>query len=216
MGAMAVRLADRFTRDEISQMHREMRDGSSIEEVAARHGIPQEAVERFRLSKEQEKRVRETQKRTNGTPWSQADLDYVAENYRDHGRDWQGWQRLGRSWKAICFQARRLGQRRHYRNSWGEDELAFLRENYNTHPLYWNGWKTLRRSKAAIIGMARREGLAIPMDVWTDEERRFVRENYPNHGKDWDGWKWMDRTWKAISTIASKMKVKRIKEGAQV
>lgn len=209
MGAMAVRLADRFTREEISQMHREMRGGASIEEVAARHGIPQSAVEQFRRRKEEKKRIK-------GTAWSQSDIDYVAENYESHGRDWSGWKRLDRSWRAICCQAGKLGLRRRNRDAWDEDELAFLRANYNSQPISWSGWRKLDRSKAAIMTMARREGLSVPLNVWTDEERQFVRESYPSHGKDWDGWKWMDRTWRAISSVASKMQVKRIKEGAQV
>jgi hypothetical protein len=206
---MAVRLADRFTRDEISQMHREMRDGASIEEVAARHGIPQSAVEQFRRKREETKRIW-------GTSWSKADLDYVFENYQSHDRNWSGWQRLGRSWRAICFQAGKLGLRRQYRGAWDEDELDFLRANYHVHPICWEGWKTLSRSKSAIISMARQQGLSRPLDAWTEEEKQFVRENYPNHGESWDGWKWLDRTWRAISNIASKMGVKRDRQGVNV
>lgn len=209
MGAMAVRLADQFTSEEISQMHREMRGGATIEEVAARHGIPQCAVDQFKRGKE--KKVRE-----RGAPWTQPEIDYLIENYRGHDRNWSGWKRLGRSWRAIYYQAGKLGLSRQYRNAWDDDEIAFLKANYGIHPIDWSGWSSLGRSKRAIISMARRKGLSKPVNVWTEIEKQFVRENYPVHGSDWDGWKWMDRTWRAISSVASKMNVKRQREGVQV
>lgn len=199
-----MRLGDLFSRIEIEAMREELKGGYSIEEVANRHGIPHEVIDKFLASKSKRNKK-----------WSERDLNYLRENYNsEHGEDWSGWKRLmsqGRTWGAICQRANNIGLSRRVSREWTDEEVAFLREHYGKDKLSWEGWQWLGRTDKAIMSKAKNEGLAKPLRLWTEEEDKFIEENYGKHGRSWEGWKQLDRTKIAVDSRIDRIRKERRK-----
>lgn len=88
---------------EIDEIRIELESGDAPDVVAFRHGIPQEQVRSMARSVG---RVGVELRR-----WSDAESAFLADNYPSHGKPWDGWAMLGRTWDAVRKKASRLGVR---------------------------------------------------------------------------------------------------------
>lgn len=96
-------------------------------------------------------------------PWTQAELDWLAEN--QHLTRRQQASHLGRSQDAIKHKLLRgngVIERVTQHNSWPDDEIAYLRDHYATMTASEIA-RHLNRSRNSIIGKAKRLGLCVPV-----------------------------------------------------
>lgn len=131
---------------ELDEIRHELTAGEDPAFVAFRHGVPKRYITRALAYKESKPEVKFKR-------WDQDSVQFVRENYPIHGKDWEGWKQLGRTWKAIQTKACSIGMG----NSdmmWSQQEIDFLRENYADHDKNWDGWGQLNRSWYAISNKA--------------------------------------------------------------
>jgi hypothetical protein len=90
--------------------------------------------------------------------WTEYEIEYLRENYREHGLNWDGWKVINRSKRAILYQAG-LNGLTDATERWTDEETEFVRKNYLKHGRSWGGWQWLQRSYGAIVSKANRIGL---------------------------------------------------------
>ena len=142
------RVLDYVSEWELDEIRHELTAGEEPEFVAFRHGVPRELVTRALAYKE-------PKQRSKFRRWDPESTKFVCDNYPIHGKDWEGWAKLDRSWKAIQARACLLGFGRSQKDAlWKQWEIDFLRENYPDHNKDWEGWQQLDRSWYAIANKA--------------------------------------------------------------
>ena len=105
---------------ELEEIRQELRSGEAPDVVAYRHGIPRRA-----LSGLHRRHVRQFEDR-----WTEAEKAFVRDNWPNHGKGWDGWKMLNRSWDAIKMRASYLGVKRKSNSAnegWRKSNGTFLR-----------------------------------------------------------------------------------------
>lgn len=153
--------------------------------------------------------------------WTDDEFKALAQHYREHGPDWDGWADLlpGRSSNAIRRMAARHGlesdEVRDLRYTDGE--VMAIKKHYPLHGSAWDGWADVLpgRTQGSISSMAIKLCLRAPSSRWTTSDDAVVKLYYPTRGEHWEGWAEVlpHRTYKSISLRARKLGVKKLRMG---
>lgn len=95
---------------ELEEIRQELASGDAPDIVAFRHGVRESAVRQY-------KRMRRASsydgyERHFDSPWNEAEIAFVRDNYPNHGSRWPGWKLMDKTWDAIRWYAHRLGVKR--------------------------------------------------------------------------------------------------------
>lgn len=136
---------------ELEEIRHELMNGDDPAYIAFWHGVPRELVHRGLAYPKTEEEVAFSGKFKR---WDSNSIEFLFENYPIHDKDWDGWEKLGRTWKSIQAKATTLGIGRAKYVGWTEPEINFVREHYQSHGKNWDGWARLNRSWASIVNKA--------------------------------------------------------------
>lgn len=90
---------------ELEEIRQELSSGEAPDIVAFRHGLPKAPVRE--IGRAYARYVRRWD-----DVWTDAEKAFVRDNYPNHGRKWEGWSMLKRTWDAIRWRAHLLGVKR--------------------------------------------------------------------------------------------------------
>lgn len=90
---------------ELEEIRQELKSGDAPDVVAFRHGVPLSSVRGY-----SGKRTRHV--RRPNELWTDAENAFVKDNYPNHGKRWDGWSLLDRTWEAIKRRAHVIGVKR--------------------------------------------------------------------------------------------------------
>lgn len=151
------KILDYVSEWELEEIRHELMHGEDPAFVAFRHGVPRKLVNRGLAYPKTKEEVSFSGKFKR---WDSSSVAYVFENYPIHGQDWEGWKKLGRTWKSIQSKATSLGIGRAQYTCWTKRECDFLKEHYHNHGKNWDGWARLNnRSWNSIVNKAFSLGL---------------------------------------------------------
>lgn len=105
-----MRISELVSDWELDEIRQELRDGYAPDVVAFRHGIPVGVVPKQWLQHRAQRRA-----------WTEVEIAFVRDNYRQHDRNWKGWSFLGRTWPSIEKMAHKIGVTRSRKGVGGSD-----------------------------------------------------------------------------------------------
>lgn len=143
---------------ELEEIRQELVHGDAPDVVAFRHGIPRLSVIDYDIEV--------------ANRWSDAEEAFVRDNYPNHGKEWDGWRIVGKTYEAIERHAVRRGiRKRHVR--WTREEDDAIRRHYPEKGARWDGWKALLPFRAESSDVIARR--ASSMGVRYEREERQDR-----------------------------------------
>ena len=145
---------------ELHQIARELSAGDPPDVVAYRHGVPRFAVIDYDIEVV--------------NPWTEAEDAFVRDNYPRHGRDWDGWELIGKSYEAVERHAVRRGIRKRYMR-WTEEEDELIRRYYPSHGASWDGWPTLMWWREHVSKKLQSRASAIGVRYMTGDEAQMTK-----------------------------------------